>query len=563
MTNLIDDTTRVIRLRHGLAAFSLLLFVAWPASGGAWIFDDQCATAERQTNLDEYVPPRALIMLDRSGSMGGYVSDTTTRWDAARQAIKDVVGAMQRSGTCSDVDQSGCDRIRFGLGLFWTHYYNGPQTPITDPITEDNLSNMLSTIDNQSPGGGTPTGEATEALRTSPSLDDADQTTNAMLITDGIPTSGSKKALDEICRLRNRSTSPAETFVVGFSSGTNRAYNNLLSAAGGTGHCCRAGESGCSSDRYVDPCAADSTVRDAYVSDALSGSTSALECTGAFQADNTSGLKQSVYDVAEEIACTFELDFPEDTYTTDRAYKDPTATSIRMYHKDFGWIDIPHESLLDDELESKGVVSTTAAQYEGEGWSFKNSSEREKVVFSDKLCGDLLSGSVETVETQVACDCPKTGQSCQIEDRDGVCAEGQYICSIPPGENVCKPLYNEDETIGTLCDVPGKQGRCSVGVKVCSDGSTKCKQIKRPMPEICNGLDDDCNGLVDDIHSSWSRRHSDDISISTSSLTCGGRSSCSCPPGGADTRHRGNGADAEEEFESMVANTQTQCRCRE
>ena len=51
---------------------------------------------------------------------------------------------------------------------------------------------------------------------------------------------------------------------------------------------------------------------------------------------------------------------------------------------------------------------------------------------------------------------------------------------------------------GVACDVPGKMGLCTTGVKQCKNGTLECLPLTQASPEKCNGIDDDCNGKVDD-----------------------------------------------------------------
>ena len=41
-------------------------------------------------------------------------------------------------------------------------------------------------------------------------------------------------------------------------------------------------------------------------------------------------------------------------------------------------------------------------------------------------------------------------------------------------------------------------GACRAGHWQCLGGTTTCRPVASPTPEVCNGVDDDCNGLVDD-----------------------------------------------------------------
>ena len=138
-------------------------------------------------------------------------------------------------------------------------------------------------------------------------------------------------------------------------------------------------------------------------------------------------------------------------------------------------------------------------------------------------------------------------------------------------ETVCAPKW------GFSCseDVNSGLGRCKTGGdRVCNAGNWECEADRRPMPEICNGLDDDCNGEVDDIAASWdpsrgvwkSNWSSITLDSAAEARTCGKATACVCSSGSdVDSAHRGSSAgnNWDEEFDEMVSNTDTGCTCSE
>ena len=502
----------------------------------------------------------------------------------------------------------------------------GRHAIVTNDVQEDSHGPVMSTLQRNSPSGGTPTGKAAQALLNASSLQTQKRPSVGILVTDGKPTSGETEAVRHLCGLSGRATSPADTYVVGFSQGSNTDYNNILAAAGDTGHCCPAGQPNCGAQQRIDPCKLTPSELDTYIDRALDDDSGQLACSGSYQANHPATLKSTLLNIAQDISCTVELDFSKHdtrTYNPEKAYKDPESVKVRMYHRQFGWLDIPHVSQngMVRELKNNNVSAVTAQQYSGEGWRFQDPSKRKRVVFSSKLCGEVLSGNTDKIETQLACDCPNVGKGCQV--KPGICGEGTYTCDIPPGQDSCQLRYDQGDrpgkscTIpggegvcakgsvqcgaagttkcipkhkpGTLlpnepCTVPGEKGRCAQGVVKCVEGGKiKCVQQHRKMPEICNGLDDNCDGEVDNINESWSSGNWSSIkakSTTARAATCSKRSSCTCEQtsdraekhSGRAENNSGPGSKNRREFNDMVektwgdegnSKTQTQCYCQE
>ncbi len=238
--------------------------------------------------------------------------------------------AVEKIGeTIADYDTPSGPKIKFGLGTFsdfysiwapaptvnWARVWN-EASEYTDGAT------MMSAMDHIQQGaafGNTPTASAIEAMADSSTVSNQNTANAGILLTDGAPTvyvdssgqpvgdsDGARNAaLAAACQHRN----VAPMYVIGFSTGTDKEFNDLLAAAGGTGTCTHG------NGTVGDPCAMNAV-------DARQD----LTCDGSFQADNGDELEDALDQIADTIACTYPLDIldtPE-----GKAPEDPEGTRV-------------------------------------------------------------------------------------------------------------------------------------------------------------------------------------------------------------------------------------------
>jgi hypothetical protein len=532
-------STKYLWLGAALVAFGVLTLA--PATASAWMWDQTCTEVETY-EVDNLPKPQAMIMLDKSGSMssstcandqchtceitGGFLcpsgyrfvrswarsnSDCSVawcsvkyvgtqncwvcraRWAAAVDAIKTLVS-----------DKS--DAINFGLGKF---HNNNAYINLEWYQAQPNQLTAIANALTDSPGGGTPMAKGIDTMRTSDTVQDGDGGTAGILITDGVPSyysyngrSGRDAAVNEACRHR----SDAPMYVIGFSSGTDESFNNLLAAAGGTGDC-----------GYGDPCncsGSQCTARSNWSSYESS-------CTGSYQANNQTQLQQALDDIANQVSCTFDAQ----TLSGQSApldWDDPVEGCANDYYR---CLDIR----VGPYQERVRHISDPVAG--SRGWDFTN-SEHKLIRFYDQsdgadkdFCSNIRDGLYENsagddIRIERACMCVKpTGSSCGgAGNMDDFCYRASPNCSNMPGTCECPQgtwscmqgldMCEGDDPCGT--DLIGEGGTCTVGQGACKrDGPIVCDSLGgsptcqatpgRPSPEQCDGTDNNCNGIVDDV----------------------------------------------------------------
>ena len=562
-----------------LAAAAILL--AMPAQAwGNWNFDPSCSAIEVSEVADP-ATPNALLMLDQSGSMGSLTdSDNNSLWSVAVNAINQATAVLD-------------DDIRFGLGLFPASDCNeycilglcfqlcGIRSGAAEVVEAQYESSEVieAALDETGPSGGTPTWAALNEIRASVSMNDPNHPAGGVLITDGQPCchdSARKDTIDAACELRDEGYL---TYAVGLGGATDQDFNNKMAAALGTGCCGPSANEDCTNGLGADPC---------------SSSVSGTACYGSFQAYNQTEFRNVLLAIGEEIACTFPID--TSLHSAGEAPEDPGAVRVELLTAE-GWTRLDHRDHSDD----------------GEGWYYPTTDSRNQVTLTEEYCSMVQAGHVDTVETQLACECQEEeGVLCDVNNpAPGTCPQGVWTCTdgydlcVPMGPNECPvDCPGFDEVIGNNChldwspeemldadpaDYQYPLSRCEVGEVICPAGALEpvCESRYRPMPEICDGMDNSCDGKVDNIEESWTDWYgastweewmdgrggdfSDsgdwdswpvglDLPDDLRGAACGIEDICSCPDGGADA-HSGEGATVEEEFAHYLESRDSGCTC--
>lgn len=566
-------------LATGLVAFMAgVVCMAVPATAFAnWNFDPSCSAVE-VSEVEDPEPPNAFIMLDQSGSMGfNYGSDGQSLWDVAVQAINQATNGLD-------------DEIRFGLGLFPASsctelclpgllggacfaFFCSSRSGASEVVQSDfnNHDTIANTLEETYPNGGTPTAAAVSTVRGSASMNEAGRAAGGIVITDGQPGDASA-AIDEACQLREEGKLG---YAVGLGGATNQNFNNKMAAALGTGCCGPAANPECTNGLGADPC---------------SSNPSGTSCHGSYQANNQTEFRNVLLEISGEIGCTFPID--TSLHSEGEAPDDTGAVRVELLLAE-GPTEIEHRDVSDD----------------GEGWFFPSSDSRDQITLTDGYCSEVQAGHVDTVETQLACDCQEPeGTACDVNNPPpGTCPEGRWNCST--GYDYCEPLEagecpydcpGYEDTLGDNCYVGDTAddileanpdnyrypvSRCEVGEVVCPEEALEpvCEQRYQPMPEICDGMDNSCDGRVDNIEVSWADWYEaqdwddwvqgrDSGSGSQSwpvgmelpndlrGGTCGLSDICACPNGSAAV-HSGEGDSIEEEFEDYLESRDTSCSC--
>ena len=496
-------------------------FLLIPAEAEAnWNFDPSCS-AEEVTELEEPAPPNVYLMLDQSGSMGFLRDPSTgnTLWTVATNAIQTVTWAMNND-------------VRFGLGLFpcqwttqqcgwsydscayqfctwwgcycmpwWSYSCQtvspgecGSRTGAAEAVPSDyqNHHAIMDVLDAHFASGGTPTWDAFDNMDQSQSMTEADYSSGGVMITDGVPCchwNARQDAIDAACNLRGDHLA----FVAGLGSATDQDFNHKMAAAVGTGSCTQG-----------DPCE--------------NTNVSSSSCTGAFHAYNQTEFQNVINKIGDTLQCTFDVD--TSLHVTEEAPDDSGAVRVKMLTAS-GWQTLEHRN------ESAS----------GEGWYFPSDGNNQQITLTSYYCNQVQEGDVDTVTTQLACDCSaQEGDFCQVADPGpDECSVGEYICvqgfaqcdpyPIEQCPTACDdldlegtPCHVEDDADMTLEEVAdgaelgttlsGEMNRCNIGQVECvnySDGSQgiSCVEALSPMPEVCDGRDNSCSGSTDDIDASW------------------------------------------------------------
>ncbi len=464
-------------------------------------------------------------------------------WNEVQNVAADLSNTFGVAGGCAQSDGTGCDTVRVGLS-----YFSDGISEVALP-GEDTAGAITAGVAGAATGGTTSIDQVTEALLETAQLKDQSRSNFALIVTDGKFNTIDQvsKAVAGLCEARKRLQSPVMTYVMGPGTISDMTMNSLLAAAGGTGTCCEGNHVTCGSARRFDVCdwvhtpakLAGALIQSGdwpYSQVSILNSNAGLTCTGAMSNSEMTAFKKMLADRSREQACTFALNIPNNpgmynkpSFPQTGAMPDPKATKVRINHKDWSLVNVPYckpgdvDCGFDGYLSRNQGANTFKQDFTKEGWYFVDENKRDQVRLTDKLCSEISRGLVLNTRTQVACQCSLQGQS---------------------------------------CTVAGQLGRCAVGVYACDEGENNvCKQIHRPMPEVCNGLDDDCDGSTDNLVTT--SQFVPDIPAKYAVLECLGRDSCVCPNGPV-AGHLGRGATVGDELAKYLEETSkanTGCYC--
>lgn len=463
-------------IKFSSTASALLATTLLAAPAFAWNFDDATCAPTEEYEADAIAIPQALVMLDQSYSM---LSDN--KWNQAVAAINTLT---------HDMNSTDPNALHFGLGLFTTRGTNNDQLDIHIPVeaASNTHNTIMAELSALSPQGRTPIAKAIEAMKDSNTIQNAPGSAAGILITDGEPDrvgwSGStlrNNSLRAACEHR----AVAPLYVVGFGDGTDEDFNNALAAAGGTGTCENGGDPCASGDRQYDA---------GYWDD---------RCEGSIQADDDTALENALNQLADELACTFDIEALTGS-PANPEWDDPAQGCTN-----YDCLKIQLNGTANERVyhESSSMNPT--------GWKWASSNHTE-IRLLGSSCATLRSGGLvdpsgpDIVVTR-ACMCvAPTGNDCGASDMVPApgtceCPVGTWTCTqgvdfCAPKDQCGQPRIGEGES----CD-NGQLGVCTrTGETVCDDRlnlSCSAPHITPPEnPEVtCDGLDNDCNGTVDDV----------------------------------------------------------------
>jgi uncharacterized protein YegL len=424
-----DETTWKTGGRVGKYAASIIALgaalVMWSSTAAAWDFDQSCG-AESQTRNFELMQAQAYIMLDESGSMGW-----GGKWDDATTAIKRAVDAK--------TDPSGQDVVQFGLGWF----SNGASDRVSP--RENAYPDIRDELNSNYPWGGTYMANgirtSKNTLQDEPDSDERPQAT--IFVTDGYPSDDEEGIINETCEHREQ---VGRVYAVGFGSGTDEDFNDMIAAAGGTGTCTDG------SGDVVDPCADNTDPVDGYdINDDW-------DCSGAAQVSGGTGLKSVVSGISNKLAC--EIDVANNDLWKTYWGDDPYGCSTDDY------------SCLEISYGPTQTLDYNPDDPNGEGWQWRDENRQETIVLNEQTCNEIEKEyTTNSVDIDRACMCGQQspGSRCTHEDaKTCECTTGTVQCN--QSRSQCEP--------DTRCDVSDRKGyenSCNVGVGACkNEGITYC-----------------------------------------------------------------------------------------
>ena len=190
---------------------------------GAAVF--VAGSADRVARAESCQPSRLLVILDKSSSMLGEITEGQSKWAAAVSALDQVTGAYQET-------------MQIGLSTFPAEGQCSPGQVDVSPEFGSSNSIVEALVDPPPEGGNwTPMAETLEAALGFEVLNEADVPSYVVLITDGwqwcAPYDIATRfaPVDAVERLTQAGIT---TFVVGFGEGVDPATLNQMAVMAGT-----------------------------------------------------------------------------------------------------------------------------------------------------------------------------------------------------------------------------------------------------------------------------------------------------------------------------------------